>query len=520
MPVIESDYDAIVIGSGFGGSLVARSLVLAGHRVLLLERGSWVDRGPHNWDSDASLEIGPYYSLESPYRVLSGGHRKTMGAVWAVGGASVFYGAVSLRFRERDFRPDASITGDSGARWPYDYAELEPYYTRAEAILDVAGEAGADPIEPRRSSDYPGRLNGLSPVSEMIGGAAQRLGLRPFRLPLAITYFDGGEAAACIGCGTCDTFACAIEAKNDIASHVLPGLIDRGLELRDNAVVTRLAERNGRVAAVECCDRRTGERFRVTARLVVLSAGALGSAHLLLASDLARLNPGGHTIGRYLMRHCSAISFGYFRDLPSGGIDFQKQLGINDFYFGHPSVKEPVGKLGSIQQLQSPPVGLVRATFPRPLGRMVSPMLRHATGLLAMAEDQPRYENHVAVDRGRPDRFGLPQLVIRFRHSRRDLRARRALVKVATAVLRKAGASFCYVHRIRTFSHAMGTVRMGDDARRSALDPYCRFRGLENLFVVDGSFMPTSAAVNPSLTIAANALRAGEEITRTLARDG
>ncbi len=414
MPLSQPDYDAIIIGSGFGGSVVARSLVLAGYRVLQLERGGWVSRGPHNWDSGATVEISLFYSLESPYRVLSGGHQKAMGAVWAVGGASVFYGAVSLRFRERDFHPDAAITGDSGARWPYDYAELEPYYTRAEAILGVAGEAGADPTEPQRSSDYPGRLNSLSPVSEMIGKAAQEMGLSPFRLPLAINY-DDRERAECIGCNTCDTFACAIEAKNDVAAHVLPALIHRGLELRDNVVVTRLSESQGRITAVECCDRRTGDRFRKTARLVVLSAGALGSAHLLLASDLTRLNPGGHTIGRYLMRHCSAIAFGYFRNLPNGGSDFHKQLGIHDLYFGHPSVKKPTGKLGSIQQVQTPPVGLVRARLPRPLGRLLSPAVQRATGLLVMAEDQPRYENRLTVDRGRPDRFGLPQLVIRFR---------------------------------------------------------------------------------------------------------
>ncbi len=517
MPVKKADYDAIVIGSGFGGSMVARSLVYAGHRVLLLERGSWVRRGTHNWASDATVEISPYYSLESPHRVLSGGHRKTMGAIWAVGGPSVFYGAVSLRFRERDFHPDHSIIGDSRARWPYDYAQLEPYYARAEAILNVAGDAGTDPIEPRRTAPYPGRLNGLSPVSEMIANAAQEMGLRPFRLPLAITYYNGGERAACISCHTCDTFACAIEAKNDVATHVLPDLINRGLKLREDVVVTRLEQRKGRITAVQCCDRRTGERFRTTARLVVLSAGALGSAHLLLASDLARFNPGGHTIGRYLMRHCSAISFGCFRALPDGVEEFHKQLGIHDLYFGHLSVEQPNGKLGSIQQVQTPPIGLVRTTLPWPLGRLVSPAVRRATGLLAMAEDQPRYENHLSVDRGRPDRFGLPQLVIRFRHSPRDRRARRALVATANKILRKAGAYFCYVHRIRTFSHAMGTVRMGDDPGDSALDPHCRFRGLQNLFVVDGSFMPTSAAVNPSLTIAANALRAGEEITRALA---
>lgn len=519
MPLTKPDYDAIVIGSGFGGSMVARSLVLAGYRVLQLERGGWVTRGPQNWDSGSTVELSPHYSFKSPYRVLSGGHQKAMGSVWAVGGSSVFYGAVSLRFRERDFHPAAAITGSSKACWPYDYAALEPFYTRAEAILNVAGEAGTDPTEPRRSCDFPARLNSLSPVSEMIGNAARQMGLRPFRLPLAINY-DNSERSECIACATCDTFACAIEAKNDIATHVLQGLIQRGLELRDQVVVTRLAHRKGRITAVHCFDRRTGESFRKTARLVVLSAGALGSPHLLLASDLAGRNPGGHTIGRYLMRHCSAIAFGYFRNLPNGGLDFHKQLGIHDLYFGHPSVKRPAGKLGSIQQLQTPPVGLVQARLPGPLGRLLTPAVRRATGLLVMAEDQPRYENRLTVDHGRPDRFGLPQLVIRFRHSQRDRWARRALVATSKRILREAGASLCYVHRIRTFSHAVGTVRMGDDPRESALDEYCRFRGVENLFVVDGSFMPTSAGLNPSLTIAANALRAGDEIVQTLAAHG
>jgi choline dehydrogenase-like flavoprotein len=131
-----------------------------------------------------------------------------------------------------------------------------------------------------------------------------------------------------------------------------------------------------------------------------------------------------------------------------------------------------------------------------------------------MAEDQPRYDNHVAIDLSRTDRFGLPQLTVTHYYSERDVAACNALIKKAREILRQAGALFCYVHHIKTFSHAVGTVRMGKDPTTSALDEFCRFRGVDNLYVVDGSFMPTSAGLNPSLTISANALRVGEHIAQ------
>ncbi|MCG3118964.1 MAG: hypothetical protein ALAOOOJD_01260 [bacterium] len=231
---------------------------------------------------------------------------------------------------------------------------------------------------------------------------------------------------------------------------------------------------------------------------------------MLLASDLQNLNPAGDTVGRYLMRHCNAIVFGFFPRRPNPDKQFHKQLGIHDFYFGHPSIKHPAGKLGSMQQLQTPPVGLVQAHLPKPLGQWLSPAVEHLTGLLVMAEDQPQYDNHVAIDHSRTDRYGLPQLTVTHHYTARDVAACQALIKKARQILRKAGAVFCYVHQIKTFSHAVGTVRMGKDATTSPLDEFCRFRGVENLYVVDASFMPTSAGLNPSLTIAANALRVGE----------
>lgn len=563
-------YDAVVIGSGFGGSMLARQLVAAGLDVLMLERGDWVERGVHNWAPGASVELTPHYSLETPYRVQGGRSEEVVGLYSCVGGPSVFYGGVSLRLRERDFESDPSILDGSGARWPLSYSDLEPWYRRAEAILDVVGEAGADPTEPPRSAPYPHPAPELSGTSRMIAGAARRLGLTPFHLPLAIRFGTGngcgngagdagaggdtglgsaavgaetagpargaetaspapgagratratarpdgranGVPATCIRCTTCDTFACAIGAKNDLATAVLPDLLERGLELRPNTVAVRLEREGRRLVAVRCVDRLTGRRLRFRARRFVLSAGALGSPHLLLASGLEEANPAGDAVGRYLMRHRNAIVFGIFPDVTDPVGEFHKQIGIHDFYFGDQDAAAPAGKLGAIQQVQTPPVELIRENLPGPLGYFLHPRTDYLTGLLVMAEDQPRPSNRIAVDPRRRDRFGLPSAVIAHRYTRRDRAAADALTRRAKEVLREAGAMLFYVHRIETFSHAVGTVRMGDDPGSAPLDVDCRFRGIENLRVVDGSVMPTSGGLNPSLTISAIALRVGAEM--------
>jgi len=275
-----------------------------------------------------------------------------------------------------------------------------------------------------------------------------------------------------------------------------------------------LVEHGGRVAAVECVERATGKRFTVRGTQVVLAAGALATPHLLLASGLERLNPGGGTVGRYLMRHVNSIIFGYLRErFPADG--FGKDLAIHDFYEGDNAPGVPAGPLGGIQSLPTPPLGVVKAQVPPPLPWVASLLLPRGAGLLTIAEDQPRRENGVSLDSGARDGAGLPALRITHSYTTRDQAADRALRARARQILRAAGALFCYRRPIRTFSHALGTVRMGREERSSALDAGCRFRGIENLRVVDGSVFPTSAAVNPSLTIAANALRVAAALTGT-----
>jgi choline dehydrogenase-like flavoprotein len=510
----DSRYDVIVIGSGFGGAMAARAPVLSGARVLMLERGGWVERGPHNWEPRGAMELTPFYSKETPVRVHQGRRSSTIGLYHCVGGQSVFSGAVALRFRERDFVPDPEIVGTSGANWPFGYEELEPYYTRAERLLDVAGESGVDPTEPPRAAPYPHGPAKLSGTSGVIEHAARDLGLHPFRLPLAINYEDGVARRACQACTTCDAFACAVEAKNDVATAIIPALMRAGMELRPRTVVTRLVLEADRITGVDCIDRDTGRAWRVHGDVVVLAAGVLATPHLLLCSGLERVNPAGQAVGRYLMRHCNGLVYGFFRHPPNPAREFHKQIGIHDFYFGHRDIAAPRGKLGCIQQVMAPPIGLIQARVPALLGRVLSLGVDHVTGLLAIAEDTPRLTNGVTVDWAQRDAYGLPTPVVRHDYTARDLLARRALLRQSKRVLRRAGALLFYVHSIETFSHAVGTVRMGSDPATSPLDEFGRYRGLRNLWVTDGSVMPTSAAVNPSLTISAIALRSGEAIVR------
>ncbi|MCA9674986.1 MAG: GMC family oxidoreductase [Kofleriaceae bacterium] len=509
-------WDAVVVGSGFGGAMVAHRLIEAGARVLMIERGDWVERGDAAWRPEASLELTPHYAKDIPYRCERGAYDKTIGGYACVGGPSVFYGCVSFRFREQDFVGDPDVVADSGAAWPYRYDELEPHYAEAERLLGVSGDDAGDPTAPPRSGPYPQPPAPLAKISERISDAAGGLGLHPFRLPLAINYAEQGGRQACIGCRTCDTFACAIEAKNDVATRMIKPLMARGMALWTRTVATRLEtdDAGRRITALHVVRRDGGEAVRVEADVFVVAAGALGTPHLLLASKLDEASPARAAVGRYLMRHDNAMVFGFYWSKPDQENRFHKQIAINDWYFGDPDGKDVAGltKLGGVQQVMTPPKDLVKAHLPRGTKAMLGAFTQQLTGLLCIAEDQPRAANGVGVDWDVKDAYGLPQLVIDTGYSDRDARALRGLTRRAKRVLRRSGAWFFHTHAIKTFSHAVGTVRMGVDPATSPLDDGCRFRGVDNLWVTDGAALPMSAGVNPSLTIAANALRAADGI--------
>jgi choline dehydrogenase-like flavoprotein len=478
--------------------MAAHGLVQSGLGVLVLELGPWIEPGSSHRDWSVRWCNRAGYSRIPGYHV-EGESRKRIGGFHCVGGTSLFYGGVALRMRERDLEGYESVA--PGLRWPFGYEELAPYYDEAERLLDIRGDDASDPTAPPRGRPLPTPGCDMSPTSRALERAALRLGMHPFRIPLAI---DRGRAP-CESCCACDGFVC--DLKNDLACAVLPRLVEAGLRVRPDTVARRLLTKGTRVTAVEAVDRLSGERLRFEADRFVLAAGALATPQLLLASGLNRKSPAGEAVGRYLMRHCNGIVLGGAPPAVGDPQDFRKEIGIHDFYFGDPEDPRQPERLGIIQQLQATRIALSIAPVPAAVRKALNPAASRLLGLIVMAEDQPRASNRVQLEPLRSDCFGRPRARIHHRHTKRDRAARRALMARAKQVLGEAHAAFTLAMPVTTFSHAMGTVRMGEHPRRFPVAPDGRFRGVDNLWITDASVFPTSAAVNPSLTIAANALR-------------
>jgi choline dehydrogenase-like flavoprotein len=477
----------------------------------MLEAGDWVSRGPSNHESDAVAMLSAQYVRSNPYDAHTDAGRKPAGQFHCVGGQTVFFGAAAFRNRAEDFESPGEIVGDSGAHWPIGYDEMEPWYGAAEQLFCVSGSPGHDPTEPWRSTALPEAAPSPTPAGCALHAAARCRGLMPFVPPLAIARQPQGRAG-CNGCGHCDGHACARNAKGDAAA-IVDGLLGHGLVLRTQAMALALTSSGDRITAVDYLDMRSGRHRSVRADRVVLAAGALATPHLLLASGLHLRNPGGRVVGRYLTRHCNAVVLGAFADPPGGGRVPYKEFAVHDFYFGHPA-RAAWQRAGTIQQT-SLPEALVERELPAVLRPLLRRVLPHLMGLLVMTEDQPTASNAVSIDRSRQDALGRPVLRVAHRFTARDREARALLQREAAAILRTAGAGATIARPIDSFTHALGTVRMGVDPATSALDAHGRFRGFTNLFVADGSALPTSAAVNPALTIAANALRVGAHLAES-----
>jgi len=501
-------FDVIIVGSGFGGGTVAYALSRAGLNVLLVERGGWPHRDETDWNGRAILLEGRYRG-DSVLRVRQLGATEAVDTFpnEVVGGNSIFFGGAALRLRASDF-----------ARWPIGYADLEPHYGAAEALLEVHGRGGDDPCEPPRSSGYPFEPPELTAPARRILEAARQLGLHPFQLPIALNH-RGPREPKCIRCFTCDGFPCRIGAKNDVTQTALAKADPEHLAVVARMTATKLVEREGRIEGVEAVDRDSQRQLLLRARVYVLSGGAIGTPTLMLRSGLDRLDASG-ALGRYLMRHCNAM-IGYvfpFRTNPEQVN--HKQICISDLY---ESVRLQDGTaLGVIQDMCMPPREVVRALGPAGFRWAAAASANRIQTLLCIGEDEPQAENRVTLeargDRNASGELGIP--LVQHQYTAGDWRRRDALVRVARRVLRKAGGLVGKVRPIDSFSHAVGTARFGRSASESVIDIDCRFWALQNLFVVDGSFMPTSGGVNPSLTITANALRVAERISSRFAQLG
>jgi choline dehydrogenase-like flavoprotein len=264
---------------------------------------------------------------------------------------------------------------------------------------------------------------------------------------------------------------------------------------------------------VEIVDQVTGKRRTIEAEHVLVAGGALASPHLLLASGIRGEGGSGDLMGRYLMRHVNCIVTGVLPRRANPESVFHKMVSIPDFYHGALRGRgNPAGPWGLIQEIHTPGPGILKANTPLGLKTIAARVAPHLVNLICIADEIGQRTNRVHLDESRVDKFGMPGLAVFHRYGRRDRAVIKALAREARRIIRKAGAIPIYTLPVVSFAHALGTCRFGEDPDTSVLDPDCRVWGFENLFVVDASFMPAGGSVNPSLTIAANALRVAEKL--------
>lgn len=506
----EQRYDMIIIGTGAGGGTLLHRLAPSGKKILVLERGTFLPREKENWDAVEVFQKDRYHTDEV-WKDKDGQEFHPGTGYW-VGGNTKVFGAAVLRLRERDFEEVHHAEGVSPA-WPLSYADFEPYYSRAEALYSVHGERGADPTEPPASGGYPCPAISHEPRIQEVYERLLERGHHPFPLPLAIRLDENDPlASACIRCETCDGFPCLVNAKADSdTTCVRPALRQPNVTLVTGAKVLKLhTSVTGReVTQVEA--EIDGERRRFAGDLVVVACGAVNSAALLLRSANGRhprgLANASDQVGRNFMKHHNGAILGLGKQ--RNPTKFQKTMGCNDFYWGEDGFDYP---MGHVQLLGKVTKDMLAADAPRLApGMALEAMADHAVAWWLTGEDLPFADNRVrldgddiALDYTERNTKGFDRLLARWQQILRTVDCGDSVLPCSLYFRKKIP--------LQAVGHQVGTCRFGDDPETSVLDLDCRAHEVDNLYVVDGSFFPSSAAVNPSLTIMANALRVGDHL--------
>ncbi|MEY8016640.1 GMC oxidoreductase [Mycobacterium servetii] len=526
-------WDVIVVGTGMGGGMLGYSLARSGRRVLFVEKGRSTLPGTPGTIRAAMPELAEPQAARSAttyYDALARAGRSTdeiedisgrfpkrfvpyIGA--GTGGSSALYGMVCERFFTQDFTPRQNFKdpGDSTVpeTWPITYDQLAPWYTQAEKLLGVRG--APDPLRPEAAHVNLPAAPPFSPDNQPLVNYLTGRGLHPYHLPMACDYTDG--------CATCQTYLCDRSCKNDAGRNgVLPALTEHGAHLIDECRVLRLEADHTHVRQVIA--QHHDDMLALKAKVVVLAAGALATPLLLLNSRSGQwprgLANGSDYVGRNLMRHLLDT----IEVWPHPGhktTAANKEIGLNDFYFWEGQKHGTVQSFGAIppmQWLTNRPDWRGKAL------RAMSPAVRQIytrffTGglvLAAMTEDLPYLENRV-LPSDRPGLDGRQRLRIRYRLHPSEIERRATFLRELKAVLQPfRHMSVGSGENNGNLGHVCGTCRFGTDPKTSVLDPQNRAHEVDNLYVVDTSFFPSSTGLNPSLTVAANALRVAEHVNQ------
>lgn len=526
-------WDAIVVGTGMGGATLGYALARGGAKVLFLERGRRQRQSGARSIVGRSLEDHLERSAGSgePRRDVferagraagplelhgPGSHYRFSPVLGSgTGGSSALYGMLLERFLPEDFEPGRHHRPAPGVdlpdRWPITYEELRPCYARAERMYRVRGTP--DPAHGGHRDPLPPPPE-LSPASREVFDFLEARGLHPYHPPMACDYVEG--------CRECLAFLCDRDCKNDSDKVALRPALERyGARLLDRCEVQRLEASDTRVTQVVCT--RGGRTQRLRADRVVLAAGAIESPGLLLRSRSGRWPDGlansSGLVGRNLMRHLwDVYCIRTRRPLRPG--DLAKQVACTDLYLGDGEklgLLHAVGRLPAAATLvsdaivhlrnQGRPVLAGACAALRPLVRsVVERRISNRIVLTALLEDLPRPDNRVTLD-------GAGRLHVHYTIGAEDARRLALLRRKMRELLRSCSYTFVSnAENNEHLGHACGTLRFGDDPETSVLDRHNRAHGLENLYVVDASCFPSSSGMNPSLTIAANALRVADQL--------
>ena len=504
-------FDVIIIGTGAGGGTLAYALAPSGKRILLLERGGYLPREKDNWETRAVFTESKYKAKEPWYD--KDGKQFHPGIHYYVGGNTKVYGAILFRLRKEDFGEIRHHGGISPA-WPLSYEDFEPYYTWAEQLYQVHGERGTDPTEPSASKPYPYPAVSHEPRMQELADDLRRIGQTPFPLPVGIMLDEANpHKSRCIRCETCDGFPCLVNAKSDAqVVCVEPALQHPNVTLRTHTKVIRLETSSSGREVARVITERDGETGVVSADIVVVACGAINSAALLLRSANDQ-HPSGlanssDVVGRHYMAHNNS-AFLAISKKPNPTI-FQKTIGVNDYYFGSDDFEYP---LGHLQMLGKSNGEMLKAEAP-PLvpGMTLDLMARHAVDFWITSEDLPAPDNRVTLNsKGEivlhyqeKNKEGHQRLIAKLKGMLREINCESRLIPTSLYLGKKIP--------LAGTAHQNGTIRFGRDPKTSALDTNCKAHDVDNLYVVDGSFFVSSSAVNPALTIMANALRVADHL--------
>ena len=519
----DNTYDIVIIGSGAGGSSLAQRLAGSGKSILILERGKRLPVEPENWDPKAVF-IKQRYKSREKWKDRTGASFTPNTHYW-VGGNTIFYGAALYRFRKRDFERVEHHGGGVSPAWPISYADLAPYYAEAETLWKVHGARGADPTDDAGAPPYALPPLKHDPSIAQLKGQLTRLGLKPFEMPVAVERDeDKPSDSRCIRCRTCGGYPCLREAKSDGRKMVARAESLGNVELVAEARVKRLeTDRSGRTVSAVVYETPDGER-RVKGDIVVLAAGAVNSAALLLASAQAKHSGGlansSDQVGRNYMFHTASASLTFSPSKVK--TDFPKTMALNDWYWGDPDggFDYPMGHVQLLEYLHGDvlrgqishrlPAWMIPKSFADSLGA-------RALAFLVMTEDLPEKRNRVRLT-------GSGQIRIDYWHN--NLTAHKRLIGRFHHYMTRSGrlcrcirgyeARLDGILPLYGTAHQCGTLRMGADPKSSVTDPQGKAHDLDNLYVADTSVFVSSAAVNPALTCIANALRVGDVIADRL----